>query len=87
MEAEVVKPKKDGVVKFESPPKEVKPIKDEKKASKDQAKADKEDERLKYKKMACRMSDRVLRGQLVSQRNPKEFKEAIEAELKRRKGK
>lgn len=87
MEAEVVKPKKDGVVKIEPPPKVVKPSKDEKKAGKEQAKADKNDEKLKYEKMACRMSDRVIKGQIKSKNNPKEFKEALEAELKRRKNK
>lgn len=83
---EVAKPKKnDGVVKIQAPPKVVKPSKDEKSATKAQALADKNDIGLKYKKMAMRMSDRVIKGQLKSKRNPKLLMECMEAELKRRK--
>ena len=83
--AEVVKPKNnDGVVKIQGPPKEVKPSKEDKAATKSQALTDKNDIGLKYKKMAMRMSDRVLKGQLKSKRNPKELLEALMTELKRR---
>ena len=68
-------------------PSEPKPAKENKAHVKEQAKSDKEDDKSKYDKMALRMSDRVLLGQLKSKRNPEMLIKAMDAELKRRRQK